>query len=132
MHGIVHRFYYRDMLREAIHTIHFDFRYESAAGVVLRGGRTNLTGRRSSGWRSLLAFDDISILLQERGRSDASIVSHILRNLLRNKLNGGALGVSGVRNSAHCRVDLGSTRDLLRNIFRLLALIIGWDRCALG
>ena len=32
MHGIVHRFYYRDVFREAIHTIHFDFRYESAAG----------------------------------------------------------------------------------------------------
>ena len=67
MHGIVHKFYYRDMLREAIHTIHFDFRYESAAGAVLRWGRTNLTGRRSSGRRSLLAFDDMSTLLQERG-----------------------------------------------------------------
>ena len=32
MHGIVHRFYYRDVFREAIHVIHFDFRYESAAG----------------------------------------------------------------------------------------------------
>ena len=44
----------------------------------------------------------------------------------------GVWGVGGMHNSAHCRAGLGSIGNLLRNIFRLLALIIGWDRCALG
>lgn len=60
----------------------------------LARGRTNLTGRRSSGRRSLLAFDDMSTLLQERRPIGCPIVSHILRNPLRNKLNGGTQTLS--------------------------------------
>ena len=37
MHGIVHKFYYRDVLFRAVHAICLDFRCKSAAGFVFVG-----------------------------------------------------------------------------------------------